>query len=468
MRMSAPPAPLRERARAFVDGVLLYRDTPPEEEARIAEHARQQTVRITRPLVLTACSVGLLWWPLDLALYADRPHVVRAFALWRAGMLVYCVVNYLTCDRWEATRRHHVLGGALLGGGVNFFVAASLGSLGSLDQPWFGSLYLAPIMSLPFLLTLRLRVAGTAAVALAGLGGFFGAHPANLAHPDVGTAVGLMAFSVAVSVGAGHAVYHLFRQGYLKSQELALRTRELETLSRGLADRVEARTAELRLLAAHVEALRETERGALARELHDELGQLLTGMRMELDAAERVRARGADARAELARLQDLLDATLAAARGVLARLRPRILDDFGLVAALDWLTADTRRRSGLDVRFRADPEDFEVPAEVATGVFRIVQESLTNALRHASARAIRVGATLDAEGLVATVADDGVGLGPPAQRRAGSLGLLGMRERARALGGTFEITSPSTGGTQVTVRLPSPRAEAPRTPPEPP
>ncbi len=447
-------AVLRGRARAFVDDVLLYRNTAPEEEARIAEHGRLQTVRVTRALMLVACTVGLLWWPFDHVLYADRPEVVRVFAAWRSVVLVYCLVYYLTCDRWDLLRRHHVLWGTLLGAGMTFFIGASLGSLGSLDQPWFGSLYLAPIMSFPFFISLPRRLAGATTVALAGLLGFFGAHPSNLAHPDVGTAVGLMAFSVAVAVGAGHGAYHLFRQGFLRSQELALRTGELEAMSRTLAERVEERTAELRLLAAHVEALRETERGAVARELHDELGQLLTGMRMELEAAERARARGDDAGAAQARLMALLEATLASTRSMLVHLRPRILDDFGLVAALDWLASDTRRRSGLDVRFEARPDDFEVPGDVATGVFRIVQESLTNVLRHAGARRVDVDAALDDAVLVATVSDDGAGIAPPEQRRAGSLGLLGMRERAHALGGTFDVAPLSAGGTRVTVRLP--------------
>jgi len=453
-------ATLLGRARAFVDDVLLYRATPPALEARIAEHGRRQTVRVTRPLMITACTVGLLWWPFDQVLYADRPQVLRVFAAWRSGMIVYCLAYYLTCDRWALTRKHHVLWGTILGGAMTFFIAASLGSLGSLEQPWFGSLYLAPIMSFPFFISLSQRVAGTAAVGAAGLAGFFGANPANLAHPDVGTAVGLMTFSVAVAVGAGHASYHLFRQSFLQSEELNRRSAELEALSRTLAERVDARTAELRLLAAHVEDLRESERGAVARELHDELGQLLTGMRMELDAAERVRSRGADVGGELARLVALLDATLASARSLLTHLRPRVLDDFGLVAALDWLAADTRRRSGLDIRFRAAPEDFRVPGDVATGVFRIVQESLTNVLRHAGARSVLVDATLDAGGLVATVADDGVGLCAPEHRRAGSLGLLGMRERAHGLGGTFEIGPRPGGGTVVTVRLPPPREGA--------
>jgi signal transduction histidine kinase len=447
-------ATLRERAREFIDDVLLYRGTAPALEAQIGEHARQKTVLVTRPLVLVACFGGLLWWPFDFVLYGDRPRIVHFFALWRLATVAYCAVYYFTCDRSGFLRRHCVLWGTFLGSCIHFVIAASLGSIGTVSQPWFGSLYLAPIMSVPFFLRLPARVAGTLTVAVAGLVGFFGAHPANLSHPDVGTSVGLMLFSSAIAVGAGHGTYHMFREGYLRSLELAQRTAELEALSRGLAERVEARTRELRLLAAHVEALRESERGALARELHDELGQLLTGMRMELEAADRVRARGADASAELAHLMELLDATLASTRSVLSHLRPRVLDDFGLTAALEWLASDTRRRSGLDVRFLATPDDFDVRGEAATGVFRIVQESLTNAMRHARAKSIRVSATLDAEGLVATVTDDGVGLAPVAQRRANSLGLLGMRERAIALGGSFEITSPSVGGTRVTVRLP--------------
>lgn len=440
-------ATLRGRARVFVDDVLLHRRTSAEDEALVAEHARRQTVLVTRPLTLTACTVGLLWWPFDAVLYGDRPHVVHVFALWRAAVVVYCLGYYFTCDRWEHLRRHYVLWGTVLGAGVTFFIAAALGSLGSLDQPWFGSLYLAPIMSFPFFMRLPQRVAGASTVGAAALAGFFLPHPSNRAHPDVGTAVGLMVFSVAVAVGAGHAAYHLFRGSFFTS-------RELEAMSRTLADQVEARTADLRLLAAHVEDLRETERGALARELHDELGQLLTGMRLELEAADRERARGADGRVAQSRLLALLDATLASARSMLVHLRPRILDDFGLAAAVEWLASDVRRRSGIDVRFQARPDDFFVPADVATGVFRIVQESLTNVLRHANAQHVRIDLALDAEGFVATVDDDGVGVPPPELRRAGSLGLLGMRERALALGGTFDLTSPPAGGTRVAVRLP--------------
>ena len=482
----------RRRARSFVDDVLLYRGTPPADAARIGEFAREQTFRVVKPLLLAASSVGLLWWPLDFVLYRDQPAVLHAFALWRSAMLVYCLGYYLVCDRWAILRRHYVALGTLLGAGIAFLVAAALGSLGSLDRFWFGSLCLVPIMSIPFFIPLGPRLIGTTLVALGAFAGYFGLWPHNVAHPDVGTAIGLLVFGVGVSTCAGHALYHLFRIGYLRSVEVAERTRDLETLSATLSERFEARTAELRLLAAHVEDLRESERSTLARDLHDELGQLLTGMRVELDVAEHVRARSGDTRPQFERMVELLDATLAATRNLLAHLRPRILDDFGLSAALDWLCADIGRRSGLTVEFRSQPEEIQVAPDVATGLFRIVQESLTNVVRHARAREVRVDLTLEGAGtpvasggtgekvsasgplerngrgeappslplrcLTATVADDGVGLPPISERRLVSLGLVGMRERATALGGTFEIESSPGAGTRVTVHVPAHRA----------
>lgn len=449
-------SPRRGRVRAFIDEVLLYRATPPEEEALITEQARRETARVVKPLLLAACFVGLLWWPLDFVLYAGHPGILRAFSLWRATMVVYCLVYYFTIDRWALLRRYHAAWGTLLGGSMTFVIAASVGSLGSLDQPWFPSLYFAPIMSFPFLLRFEERAVGVSAVGLAAFAGFYGVSPGNFQHPNVGTTFGLMTFAVAFATFGGHGVYHLFRQNFLQSLTLAERTRQLEDLSRTLSERVEARTAELKLLATHVQELRETDSRAIAHELHDELGQLLTGMRVELEIAERVRERGGDVASHHMTLVELLDATLLSTRSILAGLQPRILDDLGLVAALEWLASDARRRSQVDVRLEVRPEDLTVPRDMARALFRIVQESLTNALRHARAQQIRIGLTLDEIGLTATVEDDGVGLPPPEVRRPHSLGLISMRERASAVGGSFSLDAPPppATGTLVTVRVP--------------
>jgi signal transduction histidine kinase len=452
-----PPIPWMRRARDVLDEVVLYRSTPPEEEVRIAETARRQTLRLVKPLILVACTVGLLWWPFDLLLYS--PDVVRVFAFWRAIVLVYCVAYYATCERWSFARRYPALYATAAGAAVTFVVAASLGTLGTLLKPWFASLLLTPVMSFPFLVTPRVRLAGTSVVAAAALLGFFGFSNADRGPADVGTATGLMAFSVAVSTFAGHAIYHLFRISVLQAESLARRSEELEMLSSRLTETVEARTAELRALTAYVESLRETERATIARDLHDELGQLLTGMRMELDMAERARSRGDDLQPRHQNLVRLLDATLASTRSILAHLRPRILDDFGLVPALDWLVTDAHTRSGLEIQFSADPEDLDVRGDTATSVFRILQESLTNALRHSGARTIHMRIRREPGELLGSVTDDGIGLPPPSARRPFSGGLLGMRERAASLGGTLDIAAPPEGGTRVSVRLPfSPEA----------
>lgn len=438
-------APRQPRTRPLLDELL--RSRVGAGEAGAEERLRAQTLGLCRALIIASCVANLAWWPFDLLLYGDRDDVLRAFAFFRTSSVALGVIYLLTAERWRTLREHYVAWGTFLGATAVVLIAGALGSLGGMEQPWFASLYLAPTMTFAFLVPLRPRLVSTAIVGGAVVVGFFGLHPENLVGADLGTAVGLLVFAMGVAVLAGHLVYYMARLAQIRAVEL-------ETLSATLARGFDGRTRELRLLAAHVERLREDERAAIARDLHDELGQILTGMRMELDLAERVRTRAGDLRPHHDRLAVLLDGTLASARSIVEHLRPRILDDFGLVAALDWLVTDTRRSAGLDVRFTASPADFTVPPEVATGVFRMVQESLTNVQRHADAREVQVAVTLRDGLLEASVQDDGRGFPPDEARRLGSMGLLGMRERARSLGGELELGAGSGGGALVTVRVP--------------
>lgn len=437
--------------RAFLDDVVLYRGTPPDLEREIEEHARRQTVRLGRPLVLLGAAIAVAWWPTDLLFYGDRPDVWRAFAGLRVFVVLLSFAYFLTAQRFAFARRHFAAWATLLSMLLVGECAWFAGSVGNADSPWFALFTFAPLIPFTVLMRLGERVAATLLITGSAFGGYFLAHPANLAGPHVANALGTLLFAVVVGLSTGHALYHTTRGSFLQA-------RALEELTSTLCARVEARTAELRLLARHVEELRENERGAIARELHDELGQILTGMRVELDLAESRRLRGADLAAQHAKISELLDATLAATRTLLSRLRPRLLDDFGLVAALEWLVSDTRRRSGLELSFVAEPAELETSGEVATAVFRIVQESLTNVLRHAAATTVRVELRLGREALELTVADDGRGLPAPADRRPASMGLVGMRERAAALGGTLEFGANGPRGTVVSVRLPAPAA----------
>lgn len=209
----------------------------------------------------------------------------------------------------------------------------------------------------------------------------------------------------------------------------------------------------LRGLSASVVDAREQERRRIARELHDELGQRLSALKLELAGC----AGAAGLQPEDPRLQAMLamlDDTMASVRRIAADLRPLMLDDLGLAAAVEWLAAEATRRLGMQVQVEVDDLDPEPGEPLAIAVYRMVQEALTNAARHARASRVQVRLRSRAGKLQLSVQDDGPGFPLPVRGRPGSYGLLGMRERARLLGGRVEIDNAPEGGGRVRVWLP--------------
>ena len=211
---------------------------------------------------------------------------------------------------------------------------------------------------------------------------------------------------------------------------------------------------QLRDLAAHNEREREALRASLSRELHDEIGQYLTALR--LDAAmlrARFGAREPELGEHVAGMKRSIDLAMAVLREVVAALRPAPLDT-GLVPAAEWLVAGFARRTGIDCRLDAPEADLALDGELATTAFRILQEALTNVGRHAQAGRVQVRIG-HADGVLRVeVADDGVGFDPLAAPVRRSFGLLGMRERALMFGGTLAVDSRAGGGTTLRVTLP--------------
>jgi two-component system, NarL family, sensor histidine kinase UhpB len=209
----------------------------------------------------------------------------------------------------------------------------------------------------------------------------------------------------------------------------------------------------LRELSASVVEAREEERRRIARELHDELGQRLTALKMDLASlagAAEPRTRDASIRGMLS----MLDETVASVRRISADLRPMMLDDLGLNAAIEWLARDATRRMGTEVTVRLDETDPPVDERTCTAVYRMVQEALTNVARHAQATDVRVELHRHGDALVLTVQDNGIGFSTDALEREGSFGLLGLRERALMLGGRMEVGNVPGSGGRVTVTLP--------------
>jgi PAS domain S-box-containing protein len=211
----------------------------------------------------------------------------------------------------------------------------------------------------------------------------------------------------------------------------------------------------LRGLAARLQEAREEERARIAREVHDELGQALTALKLdEAWLGKKLRARHSPLARKTDEMARLTDATIQAVRRISTALRPGVLDELGLVAALEWLARDTTAHTGIRCCFECGFEEAGLGPEASTHVFRLVQEALTNVARHAGARLAEIRLVRDADGMTLVVRDDGCGIGAQELRDARSIGLTGMRERAHLLGGEIVFHTEPGRGTTVSLRFP--------------
>jgi signal transduction histidine kinase len=223
-----------------------------------------------------------------------------------------------------------------------------------------------------------------------------------------------------------------------------------------LERRSERAEQQMRALSQQLVNTQEEERKNLSRELHDHVAQVLTGLRMELGRIERLSATTAPVVAECKKLVDDMFRTV---RNLALGLRPSMLDDFGLQAALEWHARDFMSRYAIDVELTADGDVDALPDTYRTCVFRVVQEAMTNCVRHAQATRIRIAVTSSAGQLQVSVSDDGRGLDASQQRQG--LGLRGIDERVKELNGTMTIARDAPAGTTLRVRIPLPVTEAP-------
>ena len=218
--------------------------------------------------------------------------------------------------------------------------------------------------------------------------------------------------------------------------------------------------AQLRALAARLISIREEERARNAREIHDELGQFLTGLKMDVTwLRKRLRKDQAPLLDKTEAMRRLIDSTIKVVRRIATGMRPEILDDMGLVAAIGWQAKEFQKRLGIRCRVELPAGNPELDGALATAVFRIFQEILTNIARHAEAGSVSVQLQISDVRLALEVTDDGIGIAESAVHARESLGLLGMQERAQQFGGELSIRPGPGRGTTMALCIPLPVAQ---------
>ena len=254
--------------------------------------------------------------------------------------------------------------------------------------------------------------------------------------------------NIGLVVLATALVYGDMRRRAQQATDLRLQKREL-------ARQVDDRTRELTALSTHLQGVSELEKSALSRELHDELGGLLVAARMDLSwLQQRLPTNDPAIEQRFKRIHESLSAGIDLKRRVVEELRPTLLDNMGLFAALRWQFKESCRRTGLKCSETIPETELRVNPDAAIGVFRVAQEALTNILKHAEATSADLAVKIQGDTFVLRISDNGKGISPNQPQTITSHGLASMRHRIAALGGTWDIHGPATGGTVVTARIP--------------
>jgi signal transduction histidine kinase len=415
------------------------------------EHLRGVAYRNGRGAALFVAGFTAALWPTDLVVFRHMPEMQTTISWLRIAVIGIALAIHLAMRTRLGPRQPTLLlgvGGALVMAAVGW----GFGEIGGPDRPWIHLAYPALFFSVLAPVRIWSRTALVCALAVALCAGFLLPHPQYWRDPLTTLSLSFVASLVALVVAVGHLSFRIMRQSFYQSLELERASTELADLNETLESRVHEQTRDLRRLTDHLERARETERTRIARELHDQLGQELTALHLALAlSTQRFAKDPKSIQGNLEEMGALLKRTQSTTRNLVTELRPQLLDELGLRAGLEWLIRQTEQRSEVRCSLVADAH-LELPPDVSTVAFRIVQEALTNVVRHAQAQSVEVRLVLGSTALELAVSDDGIG--PPMDERPGGFGLIGIRERVATRAGRMELRAGTEGGTVLSVTLP--------------
>lgn len=332
-------------------------------------------------------------------------------------------------------------------GAVGVIAGYSVSQLGGLDGPAFYGAYVLPTMAIVFPCRLSQRVAVTIALVLPFLFAYFGTHPEYLSHRLIHVPLMWVSATFLTSLAIGHWMRGMIRDRFHLLNVLNKHRATLRAQNLLLDKQVLQKSASIEKLQVEMLSIEDDVKGKIARNIHDDLGQLIVGARMEVENLEEI----AGGKEDLQYLSGLLDRMSHATRQLVTELRWSTDREGGIQQAIDDLVAPLRRRGKPRVTLDVD-DTLELPDPVASLVFRMVQEAITNTLKHANAESLLVSATEAEHKLHVLVEDDGVGFSEGSGNSG--WGLLGLRERAKKLNAELIVQSGTGGGTVVELVVP--------------
>jgi signal transduction histidine kinase len=266
----------------------------------------------------------------------------------------------------------------------------------------------------------------------------------------------IVCFIISLATGIAWYRFEYFRDRVIRALHQSNENLEMEIEEHiKTEDRLIKSEKQLRGLGNQLQTVREEEKAHIAREVHDELGQTLTALKMEMGCLNHDLNSAPDlAQNRIGGMNKLIDDTIQSVQRIATELRPQILDVLGLAEAVRWETSEFEKRTGIQCRLQLPPSNVELNREVKITVFRIFQEAMTNIARHSGAKKVEIDLQMDAQQVVLEILDNGRGIVSNEIFNKNSLGLLGIRERVHFLNGQFDITGNSRDGTQVRVAIP--------------
>jgi len=213
--------------------------------------------------------------------------------------------------------------------------------------------------------------------------------------------------------------------------------------------------SELRELSAHLQTIREEERLQIARDIHDELGQQLTGLKLGVEWLNlKIVSQDILLKDKTTEMIELIKAVINSVKRISSDLRPSMIDDLGIVAALEWQSIEVQKRFGIKIHFNSSMDEPNLPIDTSTALFRIYQETLTNVIKHADANEVKSSLQLIGNNIILEIKDNGIGMKTSINKKQKSFGLIGIKERSFAIGGKFDLYSEAGKGTTIKITVP--------------